>query len=77
MCCPYGVCVVTERERKTKKSCKVTCKNREVDKAVYQAIFDRKGDECLIDVKERLLLRMMYVLKMQCTIQSSSNFWTG
>ena len=41
----YCGCVITEREKKTKKSCNASCKNREVDKAVQQTIFDRKYDE--------------------------------
>ena len=40
----YCVCLVTGREKKTKKSCEVSCNNWEVDKAVDQAIVDRKAD---------------------------------
>ena len=42
--CFYCGYVITGREKKTKKPCYVSCKNREVDKAVHQAIFDRKYD---------------------------------
>ena len=52
--CFYCGCIITERENKTKKSCNVSCKNREVDKAVHQTIFDRKDDECSTKVKGRL-----------------------
>ena len=51
--CFYCGCVITEREWKTKKSCNVSHKKREVNKAVHQAIFDKKDDEWSIEVKER------------------------
>ena len=51
--CFYCGCVITEREWKTKKSCNVSHKKREVNKAVHQAIFDQKDDEWSIEVKER------------------------
>ena len=35
--CFYYGCVITEREKKTKKSGNVFCENREVDKAVQQS----------------------------------------
>ena len=43
--------IITVREKETKKSCNVSCKNREVDKAVHQAIFHRKDDKWSIQVK--------------------------
>ena len=58
-------CPITEREKKTKKSCNVSCKNREVDKAVHQPIIDRIDDEWCIDVKGRYAC-----VKTQCTIYS-------
>ena len=41
------------------------CKNREVDKAVHQAIFDRNNDERSIKVKGRYAC-----VKTHCTIYS-------
>ena len=78
--CFYCGCVFTERERErlcfyrerererekeTKKSCNISCKNREVDKAVHQAIIDRIDDEWCIDVKGRYAC-----VNTQCTIYS-------
>ena len=51
--CFYCSCVITEREKKTKKSCNISCKNQEVDKAVHEDIFDIKDDEWSIEVKGR------------------------
>ena len=69
--CLYCGCFITVREKKTKKSFNVPCKNQEDDKAIHQAIFDRKDDEWSIEVKDPLLLSMTFVLlKTQCTINS-------
>ena len=46
----YSGCVITEREKKIKKSCNVSCEKREVDKVVHQGIFYRKDDEWSIEV---------------------------
>ena len=61
--CFYCGCVIKEREKKTKKSVNVSCKNQDVDKAVRQVIFDRKDVEWSIDVKGRYIF-----VKTQCTI---------
>ena len=45
--------VSLQRENKTKKSYNVSCKNREVDKAIHQAIIHRKDDEWSTEVKGR------------------------
>ena len=34
--------IITVREKETKKSCNVSCKNREVDKAVHQLFLTEK-----------------------------------
>ena len=57
--------VSLQRQKKTKKSCNVSCKNQKVDKAVHQAIYDREDGEWPIEVKRRYA----YV-KTQCTIYS-------
>ena len=49
--CFYCGCVIKLRQNKTKKSCNVSCKNREVVKAVHKAIFDRKNDKLSNEVK--------------------------
>ena len=61
----FTVVVSLQREKKTKKSRNVSCKNQEVDKAVHQAIFDKKDDEWSIELKGHYTC-----VKMQCTIYS-------
>ena len=61
----FTVVVSLQREKKTKKSRNVSCKNQEVDKAVHPAIFDKKDDEWSIELKGRYAC-----VKMQCTIYS-------
>ena len=37
--------IITDWEKKTKRSCNISCKKQEVIKVVHQAIFDKKNDE--------------------------------
>ena len=70
--------LITEREKKTKKSCNVSCKKPEVDKAVRQAIYDRKDDEWAIEVKGRLTFENdLRAGDAVYHILCSSNFRTG
>ena len=68
----FTVVVSLQREKKTKKSRNVSCKNQEVDKAVHPAIFDKKDDEWSIELKGRYACEDA-VYHIQC----SSNFRTG
>ena len=52
--CFYCGYVITDWEKKTKKSCDISCKKQEVIKAVHQAIFDKKNDEWSTKVKGHL-----------------------
>ena len=53
--CFFCGCLITEREKKTKKSCNVSSNKREVDKAVHQTVFDRNVDEWPIELIEKLM----------------------
>ena len=64
--CFYCGCVITDREKKIEESCDVSCKNREVDEAVHQPIFDRKDDDWSTEVKGRYTC-----VKTECTIYSA------
>ena len=67
-----------EREKKTKKSCNVSCKIQEVDKAVHQAIFDRKNDKWSTEVKGRFAcVNDLGAEDTVYHVQYSSNFQTG
>ena len=63
--CFYSSCVITKRKKKIKKSCNVSHKNQEVDKAVHQATFDRKYDKWSMEVKGGYAC-----VKTHCTIYS-------
>ena len=76
--CFYCGYAIREREKKTKKSYNVSCKNREVDKAVHQAIFDRKDNEWFTEFKGRLaFVNDFRAEDAMYHIQCSSNFRTG
>ena len=52
--CFFCGCTITEREKQSKKMCYVSCKNREVDKAIEISISDRNKDEWAMEVLGRL-----------------------
>ena len=73
--CFYCGCVITEREWKTKKSCNISHKKREVNKAVHEGIFGKKDDEWSIEVKERyacLCEDAVYHIECSSSFQSSN-----
>ena len=76
--CFYCGYAIMKRNKKTCKSCNVSCKNREVDKAVHQAIIDRGGDEWTTEVKCRFAF--VHDLGAEGAVyhkQCSSNFHNG
>ena len=71
-------CTVTERERKTKLVCNVSCKNREVDKAITDAIKTRQNDLWATEVNGRLaFVNDLRAFDAIYHIQCNSNFRTG
>ena len=76
--CFYCGCMVTEREKNYKKCCLVSCKNREVDKAVEQTIRDRGNDEWSVEVKGRLAsINDLHAEDAIYHVRCSSSFRTG
>ena len=76
--CFYCGNAITEREKQTNKVCSVSCRHREVDKAIEKAVSDRNNDEWATEVHGRLA--SVNELRAEGAIyhsQCSSNFRTG
>ena len=76
--CFYCGNCITEREKQTHKVCNVSCRHREVDKAIEKTIYDRNNDEWATEEHERLA--SVNELRAEGAVyhsQCSSNFLTG